>query len=115
MRHAFVESIGAAVFLAAATLPLGCVTAPPAPLQPLVAVAGAYSLSAPSAKPAPSKCENCGGRGVVGDGTIEVPCPVCRPSAAKADPSCKCDGKGYTITAGTRWKCQCKDCKCTAR
>ena len=113
MRYALVESIGASVFLLAATLPLGCVSVPPGDLQPLIAVAGTYSLAADAKKPTPAKCENCGGRGVVGDGTIEVPCPVCRPSAATAP--CKCEGKGYTLKDGTRWKCDCKDCKCTAR
>lgn len=117
MKFAFVESIGAAVFLSAATLPLACSTAPKAhgDLQPMIAVAGAYSLSAPSPKPAPAKCENCGGRGVIGDGRVEVPCPACRPAAATPEPQCACGGKGYTFKDGTRWKCECKDCKCTAR
>jgi hypothetical protein len=59
-------------------------------LQPFVAVAGAYSLLDVEPKPAPKPdvCENCGGTGVVGDGRVSVPCPVCRPSATKP-PACE--------------------------
>lgn len=76
-------------------------------LRPFVAVAGAYGLmqAQPTPAPAPDVCENCGGRGVVGDGVVEVPCPVCRkgelfevivepppPVPAAASPPCK-DGQ----------------------
>lgn len=37
----------------------------------------------PTPTPGPKKCDNCGGTGKVGDGTISVTCPVC-------------DGKGVT-------------------
>lgn len=49
-------------------------------LRPFVAVAGAYGImqSEPTPAPSPDVCENCGGRGVVGDGVIEIPCPACR-------------------------------------
>lgn len=60
-------------------------------LQPFVAVAGAYSLLDVEPKPKPDVCENCGGTGVVGDGRVSVPCPVCRPGAVASpkQPSCE--------------------------
>lgn len=118
VKHAMAEALGVSVFMLAAVLPFGCVpelATGQSDLQPLVAVAGAYSLAAPAPKPAPAQCENCGGRGVVGDGVVEVPCPACRPAAAKPEPQCGCGGKGYTLKNGTRWKCECKDCNCTSR
>jgi len=83
MKWAVVESLGVAVFFAAVGLPFGCVPTPAtADLQPVVAVGGQYGILA-APKPPSAQCENCGGRGVVGDGVVEVPCPVCRPAAAK--------------------------------
>ena len=32
---------------------------------------------APSPRPDGDRCENCGGRGTVGDGRVSVTCPVC--------------------------------------
>lgn len=62
-------------------------------LQPFVAAAGAYSLLdvEPAPAPKPDVCENCGGSGVVGDGRVSVPCPVCRPGsvAAPKPPTCE--------------------------
>ena len=63
-------------------------------LRPFVATAGAYALSQapPAPGPTPAVCENCGGKGVVGDGRIEVPCPVCRPqtTGTASCPTGKC-------------------------
>lgn len=115
MKHAVVESIGAMALMAAATLPLSCVPHPSpvrGDLQPLIAVAGTYALM--DQKPAtPAVCETCGGRKVVGDGRIEIPCPACQP--AKAGCSCPCGGKGYVIKDGRNWACDCPpscSCKC---
>ena len=40
------------------------------------AVAGASILRAPELPPSDT-CENCGGTGKLGDGTVSVECPVC--------------------------------------
>ena len=79
---------------------LGCSTQED--LRPFVAVAGAYGImqTEPTPATAPGVCENCGGRGVVGDGVIEIPCPACRkgelfevivqpPATLPAAPPCK--------------------------
>lgn len=73
------DAIGPSAIL---LLLVGCV--PPtlftSDLRPFVATAGAYAvLQAPPPAPGPGVCENCGGDGIVGDGRIAVPCPVCRP------------------------------------
>ena len=103
--------------MAAATLPLSCVPAPTpvrGDLQPLIATAGTYALM--DQKPvAPAVCETCGGRKVVGDGRIEVPCPQCQPAKAAPVCSCPCGGKGYVTKDGSNWACECKPncpCKC---
>lgn len=58
-------------------------------LRPLVAAAGAYALM--QAPPAPGKCSTCGGRGKLGDGRIEIPCPECSPKQESAPcPTGKC-------------------------
>lgn len=117
MKHAVVESIGAMTLMAAAALPLSCVPHPsPArgDLQPLVAVAGTYAMMDRPA-PAPTVCETCGGRKVVGDGRIEVPCPACQPAKAAPACSCPCGGKGYIVKDGRNWACDCPpscSCKC---
>ena len=114
MKFAVVESIGAMTLMAAATLPLSCVPAPTpvrGDLQPLVAAAGAYTMM--EQKPvAPAVCETCGGRKVVGDGRIEVPCPACQPAKAAAACPCPCGGKGYVVRDGSNWACECKDGRC---
>ena len=62
---------------------LGCSSAPE-DLRPFVAAAGRYSLMAGgTAAPKPGVCTKCGGKGVVGDGRVSVPCPVCRPHGGK--------------------------------
>lgn len=77
--------------IALATLFAGCVES--TDLRPFVAVSGGYGVmqAEPTPTPMPPRpdvCENCGGTGVVGDGVVEMPCPVCRTGAA----ACK-DGK----------------------
>ena len=117
MKYAVIESIGAMTLMAAATLPLSCVPAPTpvrGDLQPLIATAGTYALM--DQKPvAPAVCETCGGRKVVGDGRIEIPCPDCQPAKAAPACSCPCGGKGYVTKDGRNWACECKPncpCKC---
>jgi hypothetical protein len=124
MKMQVLDAIGVSVFFAASVLPVGCLrTTPLADLQPFVAAAGQYSLSDLAAPPTPKPavCENCGGKGVVGDGRIEVPCPVCRPAKAVPVCSCPCGGKGYLVRSDggrvvcpcpTSCSCKCKDGKC---
>jgi len=67
---------------------VGCSRPAPLDLVPLVATAGAGALVEagpavvpPTPAPAPAgKCKNCNGTGVVGDGRVSSPCPVCRPN-----------------------------------
>jgi hypothetical protein len=42
-----------------------------------VLTAGTESVPKPEPKPEPGVCQNCNGKGKLGDGTISVPCPVC--------------------------------------
>lgn len=77
-----------------ATLFAGCVEND---LRPFVAVAGGYGVMQAEPTPAPPKpdvCENCGGTGVVGDGVVQVPCPVCQRGQTRSVvvPQCK-DGQ----------------------
>lgn len=64
------------------TMMAGClhVPGPCHELRPFVAVCGAYSLVAapPSPSPVPAVCKTCGGKGVLGDGRVAVPCPDCQ-------------------------------------
>lgn len=77
----------------------GCRPAPPPPpdLRPWIAVTGVYALMSPSPAPLPpapapgAVCENCRGKGKVGDGTVFTTCTVCggtgvTPSKATAAP-----------------------------
>lgn len=48
-------------------------------LRPLVAACGAYALAAPETPKPPAVCRTCGGKKVLGDGTIKIPCPDCTP------------------------------------
>ena len=117
MKYAVIESIGAMTLMAAATLPLSCLPHPKAvgDLQPLIATSGTYALM--DQKPAsPAVCETCGGRKVVGDGRIEVPCPACQPAKAAPECSCPCGGRGYITRDGKNWACPCKpDCPCKCK
>jgi hypothetical protein len=124
MKRATVDSLGTMVVMFAGVVPLGCHdrAAPPADLQPLVAVTGQYAMTSRTApKPAPTgTCSNCGakvppGGGFVGDGRVKVPCPECNKDAkAPARCDCGCNGKGYIVKPdGSRWACKCPaDCSC---
>ena len=57
------------------------------------ATAGAAVLKAPEVTPSTGECENCGGTGRLGDGTISVECPVC-------------DGTGKSKTQGVLQACR---------
>lgn len=79
-----IDSFGAAWLMVIIILPVGCLRLPtdPGDLQPFVAVSGHYAIleaSSPAPpKPAPAgKCSECRGTGVLGDGTVSVPCPAC--------------------------------------
>lgn len=54
----------------------GCAT-PKEDLRAFVAVGGKYALMAEQPDK-PAVCPNCHGTGVVGDGRIKTPCPVCQ-------------------------------------
>lgn len=112
MRLQMLDGIGASILLAASTLPVGCVPLPSgrADLQPFVAASGSYAVL-DATKPKPAVCETCGGKGVVGDGRIEVPCPQCSTKAAT--PACgQCDGRGYIVRSdGGRVRCPCQPCE----
>lgn len=69
---------------------------------------GSTPKPAPKPTPAPGLCENCGGRGRLGDGTISVPCPVCggdgrtdnsKPSLVQINPEAFAD-----IQPARRWQ-----------
>lgn len=61
----------------------------------------------PAPNPAPSgDCDNCGGDGIVGDGTIEVKCGVCGGDG-KLDKTVPKKTEGCTCK-----DCDCVDCKC---
>jgi hypothetical protein len=77
----------------------GCRPASPPPpdLRPWIAVTGVYALMAPAIAPLPpapapgAPCENCNGKGTVGDGVVGKTCPICggtgvTPSKAPAAP-----------------------------
>lgn len=69
------------LLLIAVALVAGCSAGTVPDQQPFVAVVMQYESMAagPTPAPAPGVCETCGGKGVVGDGRVEVPCPQCRP------------------------------------
>jgi hypothetical protein len=118
MRLALVDTLGAVILLSAASLPVGCVQYPSraTDLQPLIAVAGQYTMMGRAVPDAPKGvCSNCGtkvppGGGYVGDGRVKVPCPECNKSAA----ACPCGGRGYVMRPdGSRWACDCpRSTKC---
>ena len=77
----------------------GCRPASPPPpdLRPWIAVTGVYALMAPAIAPLPpapapgDPCENCNGKGTVGDGIVGKTCPICggtgvTPAKAPAAP-----------------------------
>ena len=125
IRDAVMESIAVSVLVAAATLPVTCVSLPKVEpnLQPIVAVGGTYAMmEAPDEEPEESKCSTCGvpvppGGGWLGDGTVKVPCPECNESSSASDcEKCGCDG--IYEKDGKRYICPCKNCedgKCTTR
>jgi hypothetical protein len=120
MHRALADTLGSVTMMLAVTLPIGCVRTPerPTDLQPLIAVAGQYTMMARAVPDAPKGvCSNCGtkvppGGGYVGDGRVKVPCPECNKSAAA--PKCPCGGRGYVMRPdGTRWACDCpRSTKC---
>ena len=63
----------------------GClhVPGPSLELRAFVAACGSYALAdaAPAPKPKPAVCRTCGGRGILGDGRVAVPCPDCTKKA----------------------------------
>ena len=68
------------LILTLAVVVSGCSQAAVKNQQPAVAVYGQYSMMAGVPTPAPpAVCDVCGGKGVIGDGRVEVPCPQCRP------------------------------------
>lgn len=102
------DTIGVAIFASIATIPLSCVPlAPPVvereDLQPLVAVAGNYSiLASGSAAPAPpsSGCEagcKCSGTGIEksGDGLANVSC--------RCPETCSCKAKKTASVVAPSW------------
>jgi len=80
---------------------------------PLISIAGAMvtdGTPTPAPTPKPSKCENCGGDGKVGDGTIEVDCKVCGGDGViEGDKPAQ---KPVSVLVPTP-DCQCVDCKCS--
>lgn len=117
MKAQIADSIGASVLVLVGTLPLGCLPHMRDDLQPLVAASGAYGLVSAQEPPppAPGVCRTCRGKGVVGDGVVEVPCPDCQPAAQKPQVcDCGCEGRGYVVRSdGSRWACKCPPgCSC---
>jgi len=118
----FADSIGTAVVVAAAALPISCIPHPEVEdLQPVIAVGGQYAMiSAPPDVEPSGVCGTCGtpvppGGGYLGDGTVKLPCPECNESGEPIC-TCPCGGRGYIKKAdGTRWACPCEPscpCKC---
>ncbi len=103
MRRYTLFGVGLAFVLA------GCTQKPPT--KPgsytgmISAVGGLVEVSGkPAPKPAPAgKCDNCGGDGIVGDGTIEVKCGVCGGDGILA---------GRTADCPCGPDCPCPNCKC---
>ena len=64
-------------------------------LRPFVATCGAYAMTDAQAPPAPTPtvCKTCGGKGVLGDGRIEIPCPDC----TKKQEATTCQNKTCTV------------------
>lgn len=83
-----IDSIG--LFLVTMTL-VGCLPPTQADLRPLVSACGAYSVMEVPDEPAPTPgvCKTCGGRGVLGDGVIKIPCPDCQKSKQQEKQKCQ--------------------------
>jgi len=64
--------------ICAAFLVAGCVGQLRRDLQPIVAVAGQYSMMQKPEPPPSGQCDNCRGAGKIGDGRVFVVCPVCK-------------------------------------
>lgn len=118
IRDVVMETVAVSVLVAAATLPVTCVSLPSieADLQPIVAVGGTYAmLSPPDETPDSGKCSTCDspvppGGGWLGDGTVRVPCPECNAKAAPSDCK-KCGGDGLYEKDGKKYICP----SCTPR
>jgi hypothetical protein len=105
---ALADGIGVAMLAAVAALPLGCGVRPieaKDDLQPLIAVAGNYSVlvsgknpsPAPAPAPKPNGCRagcRCNGTGIepTGDGLAKVPC--------RCDDDCPCKTKATPCPNG---------------
>lgn len=87
-----IYAIGDCVGLLVITiLTAGCLGVPAtADLRPFVAASIGYAslASGTSPSPVPSVCRTCGGRKVLGDGRVQVPCPDCTKKPTKEAPPC---------------------------
>ena len=103
----------------------GC-TPQPQNLQPLVAVAGAYTMmQQPDSPDAPIDvpegkvlCENCGGPpGKVGDGRVMLDCPLCDGGYVTSHPvTVDLDDLPEPVSsAGARSVLKCESGKCSTR
>jgi hypothetical protein len=88
---------GAAIgLMLSGILAMGCSSPAPAAVKSHKALAAAIIATegegaAPAPSPSPSgKCDNCNGKGKVGDGTVMVDCPVCGGDGVKEGASCPC-------------------------